>query len=480
MEISQYLRVLRERWRFVALLTLLSLGGAAAASLLSTPVYRASTQLFVAAQASGSAADLLQGSNFTQQRVTSYRDVVTSTRVLAPVIDELDLDVTTDELARVVTATTPPDSVLITVTVADESPEDAARVANAVGASFTAVVAELEQPSAEGGSPVRISTIEPATAPERPASPNVPRNLGLGLVLGLVLGVGAALLRETLDTSVVDEDDVSALTEASVLGGIAFDPDVPKRPLVVQGDPGEIRSEAFRQIRTNLQFIDAADHPRAIVVTSSIPGEGKTSTAVNLAITMAAAGSRICLVEGDLRRPKVSDYMGMERAAGLTTVLIGQADLADVLQPWGDGNLQVLAAGQLPPNPSELLGSAAMERLIGQLTASFDVVLIDAPPLLPVTDAAVLSKLADGALLIVGSQRIHRDQLTRALSHLENVDARLLGVVLNLLPAKRRAAGYYYGYAGEYRSSTPAVDGAGTPGRHLADRLGLSGSRDRG
>lgn len=445
-ELRDYIKVLRKRWRFVALLALLALAGAAAASLLATPQYEARTQLFVSTQAAGSASDLLQGSSFTQQRVKSYADVVTSPRVLDPVIEELGLPVTASKLGERVTAEAPLDTVLINVSVLDEAPAQAAMIANAVGESFATVVSELEQPSDGSPSPVTISTIDPASEPLAPVSPNTRLNVALGLLVGLALGVGAAVLRESLDTSVKGEDDVRQVTEASVLGGIAYDPEAPKCPLIVQADPQGSRAEAFRQLRTNLQFVDVANHPRSFVVTSSIPGEGKSTTAANLAITMAASGARVCLVEGDLRRPKVAEYLGMEGSVGLTTVLIGQAELGDVLQPWGNGNLHVLPAGQVPPNPSELLGSSAMEDLLRKLETTYDAVLIDAPPLLPVTDAAVLTKLADGAVLVIGSHKINRDQLAKALGNLESVNGRVLGVVLNLLSTKGPDAYSYYNY----------------------------------
>ena len=445
-ELRDYVRVLRKRWRFVALLTLLALAGAAAASLLATPQYEARTQVFVSTQAEGSNSDLLQGSSFTQQRVKSYADVVTSPRVLDPVIADLGLQTSASELSDQIVAEAPPDTVLINVSVQDKSPAQAVAIANAVGDSFATVVSELEQPADGSASPVTISTVEPANEPGSPVSPDTRLNLALGLSVGLAIGIGAALLRETLDTTVKGEDDVRQVTDASVLGGIAYDPEAPKRPLIVQVDPQGSRAEAFRQLRTNLQFVDVANHPRSFVVTSSIPGEGKSTTAANLAITMAASGARVCLVEGDLRRPKVAEYLGMEGSVGLTTVLIGQAELGDVLQPWGNGNLHVLPAGQVPPNPSELLGSAAMEDLLRKLETTYDAVIIDAPPLLPVTDAAVLTKLADGAVLVVGSQRINRDQLAKAISNLTAVDGRVLGVILNLLPTKGPDAYSYYSY----------------------------------
>ncbi|MDX6212189.1 MAG: tyrosine-protein kinase, partial [Frankiales bacterium] len=189
-----------------------------------------------------------------------------------------------------------------------------------------------------------------------------------------------------------------------------------------------------------------------IVITSSIPQEGKSTTTANLAITLAQAGLKVVLVEADLRRPKLMQYLGVEGAVGLTSVLIGRVTLDDALQPWGNGSLMVLPSGPTPPNPSELLGSQGMAELIASLEQQADIVLVDAPPLLPVTDAAVLAKICDGALLIVRHGTTTREQVTRAAESLRVVDAHLIGNVLNMAPAKGPDA-YGYGYAYRYTSA---------------------------
>ncbi len=221
-------------------------------------------------------------------------------------------------------------------------------------------------------------------------------------MLGLLLGLGAALVRETLDKTVKTQDDVKAVTDTPIIGAIMRDPDAVKRPLIVEVDPRSPRAEAFRSLRTNLQFIDAANHPRTLVITSSLAGEGKSTMSANLALTMAQGGSRVCLVEADLRRPKVLDYLGLEGAVGLTDALIGRAEVFDVIQPYGGTNLWVLGAGPIPPNPSELLGSTADAQPLTHLASRFDYVVIDSPPTLPVTDAVVLSSLVDGVIVVVG------------------------------------------------------------------------------
>ena len=301
-----------------------------------------------------------------------------------------------------------------------------------------------------------------------PVSPNKKLDIALGLLVGLALGIGIAVLRDTLDTTVKTTSDLALVTKSAFLGGIVFDAEVPKRPLITHADPQSRRAESFRHLRTNLQFLDITNDSKSFVITSSVGGEGKSTTCANLAVALAATGSRVALVEGDLRRPKVADYLGLERAVGLTTVLIGQATIIDVMQSWGNGQLHVLPAGRVPPNPSELLGSPAMKSVIRQLEASYDYVLIDAPPLLPVTDATVLSRFAGGAIVVVGSGKIRRDQLRRSLETLAAVDVPVHGLILNFLPTKGPDADSYYAYGYDGIKQKDAA-----PVRQLATRRQL-------
>ncbi|MCA1721071.1 MAG: CpsD/CapB family tyrosine-protein kinase [Actinobacteria bacterium] len=236
----------------------------------------------------------------------------------------------------------------------------------------------------------------------------------------------------------------------------------------MQDKPRAARAEAFRQLRTNLQFLEVDEPVRSFVITSSVPKEGKSTTACNLAITLAQAGVRTLLIEGDLRRPRIADYLGLEGAIGVTNVLIGQVPLQDALQPWGNGTLSVLASGPLPPNPSELLASRGMHELLAEVEKSFDMVIIDAPPLLPVTDAAILSTMTGGALLGVRCRSTKRDQLRRAADALEAVDARVLGAVLNMVPRRGPDAYYSYGYGYGGYSTYDRKHGKGSK-PHLSD-----------
>lgn len=300
-----------------------------------------------------------------------------------------------------------------------------------------------------------LSVVTPAVPPASPSSPNTRLNLVLGLLLGLGLGIGIAVLRAALDNRIRGEADLRTVTQIPVLGGISFDPDATKQPLLTQTSPQGPRAESFRQLRTNLQFANVANHARTILVTSSLPGEGKSTTATNLAISIAQSGLSVCLIDADLRRPMINDYLGLERNAGLTTALVGESPFENLLQQWGDDHLFVLTSGQIPPNPSELLGSTEMQTLLKDLQLSFDMVIVDAPPLLPVTDATVLSQHVDGVVLVVGTHTIRKQELNRSLSALDMVEARLLGVVLNRVPAKG-ADSYSYSYA-SYESHSSAT-----------------------
>jgi non-specific protein-tyrosine kinase len=478
--LREYARLLRKRWLLILVLTLLGGGAAAGASYLATPVYQATTQLFVSASSGGSGiTDAYQGGLFTQQRVKSYAQIIDSPKVLAPAITQLGLTMDPNELAKHVTATAPLDTVLIDVKVDDTNPKQAMDLANTISAVFAGQVAGLETTSG-GTAPVKVTTVRDATLPLTPITPRTKINIAIGALLGLLAGIAFAILRETLDTTVKRVDDLHEITEAATLGLVAYDSDAVKRPLVVHLDPHSARAESFRTLRTNLQFVDIDHPPRTVVITSAIPGEGKSTTACNLAITLAQAGIRVALVEGDLRRPKVADYLGVEGSVGLTSVLIGRATLDEALQGWGRGGMAVLASGPVPPNPSELLGSGHMVALLRQLQQRFDVVIIDAPPLLPVTDAAVLTRICDGAVLVVRFGKTKREQVEQAVEALRTVDARMLGSVLNMTPNKGPEGGGYYTYTGGYSSQTnrPRINSVTTQGDVLPDtRMGRKAKR---
>lgn len=456
MEFRDYVRAIRKGWVFIVVFTLLGVAAAAALSIVRTPEYQSTAKVFVSVQDTSSLSELTIGNNFLRTQVQSYADVATTPIVLQPVIDSLGLDTTTGELSRRITTTSPSDTVIVEITASDKEPVQAAKIANAVATSFEKAVTDLVPTNAEGVTPVKITVLQSAAIPGSPSSPNVPLFIVVGLLVGLVIGIGLAIARYVLDTRVRNERDVENLTDSPIVGGIAFDAKTPENPLVLRDDPRSPRAESFRTLRTNLQYLGVGE-ARSFVLTSSIPGEGKSTTSANLAIAMALSGQRVIIVDADMRKPRLAEYLGVEGAAGLTDVLVGRAKASDVIVRWGDTNLYVLPAGRIPPNPSELMGSAAMVALIKSLESSFDIALFDAPPLLPVTDGAILATNTGGALLMVAAGRVHKNQVKGAVAALSNVGAKVAGVIMTMLPTKgpdsygygRYGYGYGYGYGDE-------------------------------
>ena len=447
MEFRDVLAALRAGWWLPVVGLLVGAIGAAAISLLSTPLYTSTIKFFVSTTGSDSTSDVLQGSQFSQQRVTSYAELLQGQELSRRVVDRLDLHRTPEQLSSQLTVTAVPETVLIKVSVADPSPRLARQIAETLGDEFTARIDEVEAPDAAGAVPVKVTVAEPPELPDSPSSPATLRNVALGLAAGLALGGAAAVLRGRLDRSVKDVAEAVDLAGAPVMGTIVFDPAMAKQQNTLRG--GDHRAaEAYRQLRNNLQFLNVDEPVTAIMVSSALPSEGKTTVVVNLGLALAAAGQKVTIVEADLRRPRVTRYLGMVSGVGLTNILTGSATLDDVVQRYGPDGLSVIAAGPTPPNPGELLASASMASLVQKLRGQNDFVLIDAPPLLPVADSSGLAVHVDGVLLSVRYGRTRKDQLERAVDTVERVGARTLGLILNMVPPRADAvSGYEYDYA---------------------------------
>ena len=470
MELRDYLRIVRQQWLVITSCVLIAIAAAAIFTLRATPQYQSTASLFISTpQSDGSAA--YQGSLFSQQRVASYADLVKGKQIAQRVVDKLDLDESAASLAGRVTSTVVPETVILNVTVQDSDPEQAQMLTEAIAQEFTVFVSEIETTPGSESAPIKATIVDPPTKPTSAVSPQPMQNLGLAVVLGLLVGIGVAVLREMLDNTVKTPEQLREVAGAGNLGSIFFDSKAARRPLVTQLDSHAPRAEAFRVLRTNLQFIDVDSHSKVFVMTSPLPGDGKSTTAVNLAITLAQTGQRTVLIEADLRRPKTAEYLGLEAKVGLTTVLIGRVDLDDAIQPWGDDGLHVIASGAIPPNPAELLQSRQMATVLERLRRHYDVILIDAPPLLPVADAAVLARQADGAILVVRHGHTTRDQVAAAVDRLVSVEGQLLGTVFNRTPDKGRDGygyGYGYGYAPTNGTDLSDDDAAFTRSRRRA------------
>lgn len=448
MELSDYLRALMRSWLIV--LSCLVIGAAAGFTIAANtaPRYQASTTLFVGVTPSdGGSWNLANSSNYARQAANSYAQIIRTELVLEPVADALGIDTDAAALASRVTASNPVNTQNIEVTVTDRNPVLTVQIANEIAQQFATVVAdELEGTSGEDDSLVRIEVLQPAITPSAPSAPKPLFNIALGALIGLAAGIGVAFLRQILDTRIQTVEEATSATGLPLLGAIPDTLIEKDSALSVAVSPRGADSEAYRALRTNLDFVGGDDRQRCrtFVVSSCSPGEGKSTAFANLALAIAETGKRVVLIDADLRAPTIASLFGLEGSVGLTDVLRRRAGLADVLQQWGTGRLFVLASGQLPPNPAELLGSATMEQTLSDLRTSFDVILIDAPPALAVTDAAVVSRFADGALLVAAVGSTRRPALTAALGAFEKIGGNVLGLIAMRTP---RVADNAYTYA---------------------------------
>ena len=326
----------------------------------------------------------------------------------------------------------------------------------------------------EAGQTGNINIIDRAIEPGIPVSPNKKRDLMLGILIGLGLGVGLVFLLEYFDKSIKSIEDVErmGMNLLAAIPKIELEKVEKKRQsrwqtfdlpeaqniesrLVTHFDPKSPISEAYRTLRTNLQFSRVDGSLKTILITSSGPKEGKSTTVANLAITQAQMGAKVVLVDTDLRRPVIHSIFGMEKEEGLTGYIMGKSEYEEVLQRTIIDNLTIVPSGVLPPNPSELLGSGKMQEFINRLKSEFDIVLFDSPPVIAVTDAAILSTRIDGTLLVVAAGQTDREAVLRAKALLENVKCEMVGTILNNVDIEGTYGSSYYYYYHYYYGTNP-------------------------
>jgi polysaccharide biosynthesis transport protein len=524
-----YLMLLRRRKWWVIALTLLGLAVSFAISLSQPKEYSATAQLLV--QFSGTAVN----AGSAQQELTST-DVQTELQLAtsAPVVR-----VVRSKLGSVpaVSGSEIGQTNVIALTAISSTPARAARIANTYASAFVAhtrsvaisnltaaetqlrsqisslrrqikslqhdpaaaaeasalanqeavlkeQIAQLEVNGAVATSGVEFVT--PAQAPTSPSSPRPARDAVLGLVAGLMLGIGGAFLRDGLDDALSSKEAVERFGGAPVLALVPMVSSWKKRdqPFVVSAtEPTSPAAEAYRSLRTSLQFARQARDLRTLLVTSPAAAEGKSSTLANLGAAFAQAGERVVLVSCDLRRPRLGLFFDLEEQPGLTTVLLGQRLLQEALQQvHGYQNLWVLGAGLIPPNPAELLSGPRSREIFAVLKENFDLVLVDSPPALPVTDAMVLSKYADGTLLVVAAGQTRRTELQRAAEKLAQVNAPVVGIVFNQVTRQTvydGSHGYGYGYGYESYAPNPAIISAPAQANGRSDAHSAVSNRHR-
>ena len=537
MELRQYALLLRKWFWLVVLCTMAAGVTAYVVSKKSTPIYQASATLLVN-QASNPVSGAGYQDILTSERLAkTYANLLTGWPMLDETARRLGVDA--KDLEKTVTVSSVRDTQLLEIQVEGPNPQLIVQIANTLPEVFiaqnqelqmgrvseskaslereiTAVEADITRTQdalnavtddnqrmrletslaqyrstyssllssyqqirlAEAQATDNVAIAKPARVPELPIRPRTMTNTLLAAVVGAMIAVGAAFLIEYLDDTIKTPDDVARVSGLSTLGAIARLKETGgTRQLVAWLQTKAPESEAYRTLRTNIQFSSVDKPVRSLLVTSAGPSEGKSTTAANLAVVMAQTGQRVVLVDSDLRRPVLHKMFGAANNTGLTSALLNgeQVVLDGHLQETEVENLSLLTSGPIPPNPSELLGSQRMGRLVEKLAGQADLVIFDSPPVLAVTDAAVMGRQVDGVVLVVDAGQTREQVLAQATAELQQTGANLLGVVLNRLDSRRGGYYYYYYYYSEEeggqrrRSISPhGADEEGAPARGRA------------
>lgn len=445
--IGDYLRAFRRFWWLVVVLTVVGAGIGYATTFMTTPQYASTARLFVTTQSGTSVGDAYQNNLFSQERVVSYAGLATSEQVAARAVDQLKMPITADQLRAKITATPLPKTVLLDITVSDPDPALAQTYANAVSDQLVQLVSELET-SRRGGTPAAGAILlDDANYPTKMAGLSLLTRVGLGAVGGLILGLLLAVGIGVLDTRVRARDRVEAVTKSPALGALVADPNR-RAVAVLDLQSGGVAVERLREVRTNLQFARTASgqRPQVIAVTSPSRGDGRTTTAIDLAATFAEAGRTVVLVEGDFLDPSLVDRLALTDAEksqasqrGLGTALVGSHDvMSAVVESPGGAPFAFLPAGPSASTLRRLWGDPSAAAAIEELRGAFDYVIIDTPPLTSCSDGAVAAALGDGAIVLARIAHTTTKALTSSLRVLESANAEFIGTVVTCEPGHRR------------------------------------------
>lgn len=406
---------------------------------------------------SGNASQFTSAASYINTQIATYPQLVKTETVLAPVIRQLGLDQTVEETAEMITATNPTGTFMVNITAVTGSPDLSQELVNAVAESLSDQVSTSMDTMDKDKAPVTLSVVQQAQLPEGPSSPKVALYFAAGVVLGAILGIGFAVVKELLNTKVDSSSDVRTITGSSTIGTIPMDDLLDSSQPVVISQTGSAVAEEYRKIRTNLAFLNTdreGDKGQLVVITSATPSEGKTTTSVNTAVALAEDGKKVLLIDADLRHPSVAHKLGMEGSAGLAHVLSGQMSPKDVVQSYWKPTLHILPAGKRPANASILLNSATMTMLVEQALTQYDYVVIDTTPMSVSNDGVVFGKLAGGIVMVVGKGVCEKKDLQETTETFKTAKVPLLGFILNFAdPKKHHNSNYYYYDDGAPRSN---------------------------
>lgn len=536
MELRDLLIVLRHRKWVVVRTAFIVAVTALAVSLLMPPVYQGEAKILISEK--GSSADLfgslgLDISSQPERGLQTQVQLMQVRPLLENTIRQLNLGMTPEELANSVKVQAVGQTNIVSIQAESSDPDRAAEIANTLAGEFVtwsreykresinAAVEEVatrletarseildlgrkiqqEGKSDELSAELAIATgnyttlagkleelrinsqlevgtgriVSPAVVTGLPVAPSPLRNTALGAVLGVVVGMGTALLYEYLDNTLKTTEEIEEIVSGPVLGYVPlekFDKDDRRRATILT-HPSSAAAEAYRVLRNNLDFINFERDITALMVTSAAPAEGKSTLAANLAAGLAQTGKRVVLLAVDFRKPTTEQFFGVRNVVGLSDVLMGAHTLKSALQrPRNDLELLILTSGKMPPNPSELLGSEKMRDLLEELKEWADWVIVDTPPLLAVADGAAVARWCDGVLVVLKGGQSTRDELKKARGMLQNVGARVLGAVVWGLEGRNASGSYGYGMGtySSYNSYADYYNSADTSSRRSKDQ----------
>lgn len=456
-DIREYFRMLRRRWWLAALVLIACVGSAAAVTVQQTKIYEARVRLFVG-QPSISRADIQFAQGLTQTSlalVKSYSEAIKTLPIAQDVATRLQLLDDPETLVASVSAGPVGETQIIKLGYRSADPRKAQQVANTWGESFIDAIKRIDQANAGGEQAVKVTVLEPASLPVAPVSPQPMRNGAAAVLLGGVLAWGVVLLAERLDSSIKGRGDAEDVSGLPVLSMVPLSK-ATKGLLRASGST----AEAFKLLRTAVKFA-GGDDVKVIGVTSPESTDGKTTSAYNLASAYAQTGAVTVLVEADMRKPSLARDLGLQARHGLSAYLTGRDQLKNIVQQSDQPKLHVVPAGPTPSNPPELLGGERMGRLLRELAKKADVVIIDTPPVLAVSDALALTPMLDASILVVRAGKTNRERLREAMRVLGGVGAPVVGLVFNAVGERDGYYGYYaygrYGYGN--RAAAPSTNG---------------------
>ncbi|MDT5339985.1 MAG: tyrosine-protein kinase [Mycobacterium sp.] len=496
MGVTDYLRIFRRYWWVVLAFTVIGAVVGYGSWVINwsiidfTPKYQSTATLFVATQTGTTTAEAYQNDTFSQQRAYSYVALATSEQVATRAVAELQAQISPRELQGKITATPINKTVMLNVSVTDSSPARAQDYAAAVSDQLVAVVAELET-SRRGGTPSAAAVVvDDASYPTAPVNLKLWLRIALGAAGGFVVGLLAALLVGVLDQRLRGRNGLESATGSLVIATLPKDPVRPNAAVVdLAGD--SLYAERIRELRTNLRFAippDGAGRPRIIAVTSPSEGDGRTTTAIDLAAALAESGRSVILVDGDMRHPNLVDRLALADAArvksvqhGLSTLLLGEDALNDAVIPQIDvsgHSIALLPGGPRPPRPGELWATDRAAKLIAQLGQGYDYVVVDTPPLDSYTDGANVGALADGVILLARIGGTTANSLRRAVQTLQSAHVALLGTVATFEPVSRLVARTHSRQRVRTAAEERGAEGTKGGGAPVADRRPVrAGSR---